>query len=225
MSADRGGTRARPARVLRLAGRAAVAAVLLGFLALLAYGVLTREPSRRIDESLGRAQAVRPPPFELPVLQRGDQGPRLQPAIARALADGRIASRELRGTPVVLNFWASWCPPCRSEASLLERAWRTQRAHRVVFVGLDMQDLTDDARAYLREFDVSYLNVRDESNRTARSWGVTGLPETFFLEPGGRVVGHVVGALSPRDLSEGIAAARSGRPIGPLEGGDRRPTR
>jgi cytochrome c biogenesis protein CcmG/thiol:disulfide interchange protein DsbE len=195
------------------------------FLAVLVYGVVTRSPNRRIDDQLAEARPVQPPPFELAVLQRGAPAGPLAEPLGRALADGRVSLRELRGTPLVLNFWASWCLPCREEAPRLERTWRTERANGVLFIGLNMQDLTDDARAFLREFRISYLNIRDPSNRVARGWGVTGLPETFFLRADGRVVGHVIGVVSPRQLANGIASARSGRPVGALTGGERRPAR
>jgi cytochrome c biogenesis protein CcmG/thiol:disulfide interchange protein DsbE len=210
---------------LRLAGRVAVLGVVGLFLALLVYGVVTKSPNRRIDDELAEARPAQPPPFELAVLRRADPATSPGTPLARAVTDGRVSLRELRGAPLVLNFWASWCLPCREEAPLLERTWRVQREKGVLFVGLNMQDLTHDARAFLREFRISYLNVRDPSNRVARSWGVTGLPETFFLRGDGSVVGHVIGVVSPRQLSDGIAAARSGRPVGALTGGERRPTR
>ena len=125
----------------------------------------------------------------------------------------------------MLNFWASWCVPCRTEAPLLERTWREQRERGVLFLGLNMQDATDEGRAFLREFAVSYLNVRESGNSVARRWGVTGIPETFFISPAGRVVGHVIGAVSREQLAAGIAAARAGRPQAARQGGDRRRTR
>lgn len=210
---------------LAMLWRAATLIAIGLFMALLVWGVVTKSPETGIDESLARAEAAPAPGFELPVLERGSLGPDLGARLRGALADGRIAGEELRGLPVVLNFWASWCVPCRVEARLLERTWRRRRERGVLFVGLNMQDVTEDARDFIREFDVTYLNVRDRSNGVARRWGVTGLPETFFLTARGEVVGHVIGVISQRRLSEGIAAARSGRPAGTREGGDRRPTR
>jgi cytochrome c biogenesis protein CcmG/thiol:disulfide interchange protein DsbE len=195
------------------------------FLALLVYGLVAKSPNTGIDESLARSKAPAAPGFELPILQRGTLGGPMTARLRPALADGRLALGELRGTPVVLNFWASWCVPCREEAPLLNRSWRTARERQVLFVGLNMQDLTEDARDFMREFGVSYLNVRDQSNPVARRWGVSGLPETFFITGRGNVVSHVIGVISEEQMRAGIAAARSGRPAGLLEGGDRRSAR
>ncbi len=129
-----------------------------------------------------------------------------------ALADRRVALEELRGTPVVVNFWASWCAPCREEAPVLERTWREAHDRGVLFVGLNQQDFLADARRFLREFGTSYLNVRDSGNGVARRWGLKGLPETFFLDADGRVVAHILGAASAAELREGLEAALSGRP-------------
>jgi cytochrome c biogenesis protein CcmG/thiol:disulfide interchange protein DsbE len=95
----------------------------------------------------------------------------------------------------------------------------------VLFLGLDMQDITDDAHAFARDLGISYPSIRDRGNGAAQRWGVTGLPETFFISPGGRVVGHVIGAVSAQQLADGIAAARTGGGLGVEGGGARRKTR
>jgi cytochrome c biogenesis protein CcmG, thiol:disulfide interchange protein DsbE len=214
-----------PGRHLGTAARAAGVLVVGLFIALLAYGLAKQSPRTDIDDALSRAEPVRAPGFELPVLERGSLGPALSARLRPVLADANVALEELRGTPVVLNFWASWCIPCREEAPTLERAWRRVSARGVLFLGLNMQDLPEDARAFIREFDNTYLNVRDQSNGVARDWGVTGIPETFFITPRGRVVGHVIGVVAPEQLRRGIQSARRGRPLGALAGGDQRPTR
>jgi cytochrome c biogenesis protein CcmG/thiol:disulfide interchange protein DsbE len=195
-----------------------------GLLALLVYGLTASSPDDSIDSRLAERRAAEAPALEPPVLQQGSLGP-LTDELRPALADDRLALDELRGIPVVLNFWASWCPPCRAEAPLLERAWRSLRAQGVLMLGLNMQDLTGDAGDFMREFRVSYPNVRDRSDDVAVDWGVAALPETFFIDGRGRVVGHVIGAVSDSQLRAGVAAVRSGKPVGARSGGDRRPTR
>jgi cytochrome c biogenesis protein CcmG/thiol:disulfide interchange protein DsbE len=95
----------------------------------------------------------------------------------------------------------------------------------VLFVGLDAQDASEDARDFIAQFGLTFPHVRDPSNETSREWGVTGLPETFFIAADGSVVGHVIGSLDAGQLRSGVAAARDGRPAGASRGGEQRPTR
>jgi cytochrome c biogenesis protein CcmG/thiol:disulfide interchange protein DsbE len=208
---------------LRLAGRIAAALVGAAFVALLAYGLLAKSPDRTVDDGLRASGSVAAPSLNQPVLERGDLGP--VPRIGSVLAGRRVSLTQLRGTPVVLNFWASWCDPCRAEAPALQRAWTQARGGGVMFLGLNMQDITDDAHAFTRDAGVTYPSLRDRSNGVAHRWGVTGLPETFFVSAQGRVVGHVIGAASAGQLADGIAAARAGRALGVESGGHRRKTR
>jgi cytochrome c biogenesis protein CcmG/thiol:disulfide interchange protein DsbE len=94
-----------------------------------------------------------------------------------------------------------------------------------VFLGLNMQDVTDDARSFMHSFGTDYPNVRDPSNGVARRYGLTGIPETYFIGAAGQVVGHVVGVVSDQQLQQGIAAALAGRPEPKRRGGARRATR
>ena len=213
-----------PARMRTLVRVLPVVCVAL-FLALLAFGLLRQAPNETIETALADGRPVEAPGFELPLLERGELGETLSRRLAPALADDRLSLSELGGTPVVLNFWASWCTPCREEAPHLERAWRAARGKGIAFLGLNMQDVTSDARSYMREFDVTYLNVRDQSDAVSRKWGLTGIPETFFIRRDGKVVAHVIGAVSPTQLERGASAAESGQPLGSLDGGKRRATR
>lgn len=212
----------------RSRGTARKALLVLGvaaFIGLLFFGLVQNAPETGIDEALEQGRTPAPPGFTLPALDPPPAGRSdgLPESVEAAFADGTVALEELRGTPVVLNFWASWCAPCRQEAPELEAAWRDLRDDGVLVLGLNQQDLTEDAGEFIREFGLSYPNVRDESNEVALEWGVSGLPETFFLSADGEVTGHVIGVVSGDQLEDGIASAASGRPLGSLTGGEQRP--
>jgi cytochrome c biogenesis protein CcmG/thiol:disulfide interchange protein DsbE len=202
--------------------------VILGaglLVALLAYGLTTTGTDDSIDQRLADGRSAPAPGFSLEVLERGSLPPRLSGIGGRPMADGKLGSSELRGTPFVLNFWASWCEPCRQEAPVLEERWARWGRRGVLFLGLDMQDLREDARDFLRENGTTYPTIRDPGKETARHYGATGIPETYFVSRAGRVVAHVVGVVSAAQLDSGIASARSGRLLGKEQGGERRAPR
>ncbi len=152
-----------------------------------------------------RRQSV--PEFDLPLLS----------------GSGRLSSDELKGSPVVLNFWASWCVPCRKEARLLERAWLRYRGEGVRFVGVNVQDSPGDARRFVDEHALTFPIVVDAKRTLERRLEVFGLPQTFFVgrdwqlssSTDADAVGSnsgvtVLGAMSARELREGIEAALQG---------------
>lgn len=129
------------------------------------------------------------------------------------LGGGTMASGDLRGKPVVFNFWASWCIPCREEAPALEAAWRKYNDQGVVFVGVNVQDSVEDAQSFVDEFGLTYPSIRDTDLKLWREFGVRGLPETFFVDRGYRFVAtggtaqegsqggtKILGAISPTVL-------------------------
>jgi cytochrome c biogenesis protein CcmG/thiol:disulfide interchange protein DsbE len=120
------------------------------------------------------------PSFELPLLD----------------GSGTLTDEDLRGDPVVINFWASWCIPCREEAPLLERTWRAYRDNGVVFLGVNIKDAENDARRFLKEFDITYPTVRDLDQGLTRDFGVKGLPETFFVDHRWTFIGAISGSKS-----------------------------
>lgn len=100
---------------------------------------------------------------------------------------GQISLTELRGRPVVLNFWASWCDPCKDEAPLLEAAWRKYKDQGLMMIGVDYLDQEPAARAYLQEFQITYPNGPDLGSKIARRYFIRGVPETFFIGPDGQI--------------------------------------
>ena len=137
-----------------------------------------------------------------------DQGKRpLAPAfdLPRLAGSGNVSLSALRGSPAVVNFWASWCPPCGEEARSLNRLAQQWGARGVRFVGIDFNDAGDSARAFARKNDVRYTLVRDVED-VRDSYGVTGPPETFVLDREGRAVAHFDGPIVSSVVPAFVAA-------------------
>ena len=103
-------------------------------------------------------------------------------------------------SPIILNFWASWCPPCRAEAPGLEKIWRENMDSGLVLLGVNVQDTEEDALKYLKDFGITFPNILDHGGQITIDYGVTGLPVTFFINRDGRVLGRWVGAISESGL-------------------------
>lgn len=106
----------------------------------------------------------------------------------------------LRGQVVVVNFWASWCPPCRREAPNLQAAWRALQDEGVTFIGVDVWDKEGDARAFMNEFGITYPNGPDSNGSIAVDYGVTGIPETYVIDPNGRLAAKFIGPIETSQL-------------------------
>ena len=187
-------------RILQVAALAVVAALL----GLLIWKVVAGNPGSGLVDAIKRSKKPLAPGFTLPVIWTGERT--WPPAADEAFADGRLSLSELRGQPVVLNFWASWCIPCRDEAPVFAASARAHRKD-IVFVGLDVQDLTSDARHFLRRYKVPYASVRESGSKVYRAYGLTGVPETYYIDRRGRIAAHSIGAVSKRKLEAGIQTA------------------
>lgn len=113
---------------------------------------------------------------------------------------GKITSAELKGKVVLVNIWASWCDPCANEAGYLEQAWRYyEDSGKVVFLGVDWNDVEPKAREYLERFDITYPNGPDLENRLNRIFRNTGVPETFIIDVDGTLVSFISGEFGSTD--------------------------
>ena len=168
--------------------------------ALLAVGLLDREP---VTGRSGVTRVGKPAePFTLPLFDGGE-----------------FVLAAQRGRPVVINFWASWCPPCREEAPLLESVWRLYGEREVAFVGVNIQDAEEEAAAYLAEFDITYPNGMDADGRITVDYGVIGLPVTFFIDRDGMVRRRWVGPIGESELLSRVDELVTGAPV-PKESAD-----
>jgi len=137
--------------------------------------------------------------FALGLRARGEIQPSTGPAPDFQITsfEGQtIKLSELRGKVVVINFWASWCPPCRDEAPFLERTWRQYKDRGVVFLGVDYVDTETAAKAYLKEFNVTYFNGPDIGSEISRKYRIKGVPETYFVGKDGNLAGNVLGPIA-----------------------------
>lgn len=180
------------ARRVKLILQAAAVLVVALLVALLGWRVARQEEARGLDEALAAGKRPLAPAFALESLQ----------------GDGTISLRQYRGKVVVVNFWASWCGPCKDEAPLLQETWERYRDRGVVVLGVDAQDFKTDARRFVERYGITYPTVHDPNGSTLGRWGVPGFPETWFVGRDGRLVGeHVRRAVTQEDLDENIALA------------------
>jgi cytochrome c biogenesis protein CcmG, thiol:disulfide interchange protein DsbE len=150
-----------------------IAAALVGAAGAVAAGLLLAAPGGSADER-----------------QHGRPAPELEGDV---LVPPPVRLADLRGKPVLVNFWASWCVPCREEAPHLARFSR-ERSGRAHLVGVDFQDAKADALAFVREFGWVFPNVRDPRGRIAGRYGLAGLPTTYVIDPQGRIAVTLTGA-------------------------------
>lgn len=152
----------------------------LAVVGLLAFGFLSSGPSR--------PQAGEP-----------------APAFTLLLLDGsQIALRDLRGQVVVLNFWASWCDPCRREASDLQQAWEQYQDRGVAFVGVTFRDAKGASQAFIEQFGLTYPNGIDERGRISEAYGVVAVPETFIIDREGKIAFVHIGEVQTETIVQDL---------------------
>ena len=185
----------------RLLTRVIAVGFVLALLGLLIADLVRSSGGARLMKQIDKGKRPAAPSFSLAVLWRHDET--WPVGLRRSLDDGRLSLAELRGYPTVINFWASWCVPCKEEAPAFAAAAK-QFSGRIAFVGMDTQDLSSAARRFLTRYKVNYVSVRDGTDKTYTAYGLTGVPETYFIDRQGRIVGHKIGQASKADLTTGI---------------------
>jgi len=118
----------------------------------------------------------------------------------KLMAGGTLTLSELRGKAVMVDFWSSWCPPCRQEAPVLAEVYLEYEGLPVEFVGVDIWDVPSAAQEHIDRYNVPYPNGIDADGIIVINYGVTGLPEKFFISPEGTIAKKFVGPMSPSKL-------------------------
>ena len=174
----------------------AVIVGVIALLALLAYGVGTKGHDASIEQALASGERPKAPPVTLPKLG----------------GSGHASLADLRGHVVALNYWASWCDPCRAESPLLERWHRSLSRQGGTVLGIDVLDVTSDAGAFVRRHGLTYPMLRVGDGKTQRAFGVVAYPETLVIDRAGRIAavqrGPVDDAFMRREVVPLLAEGR-----------------
>jgi cytochrome c biogenesis protein CcmG, thiol:disulfide interchange protein DsbE len=140
-------------------------------------------------------------PREVPFMLKGQAAP---PFTLRAMDSGmRVSSEQLKGRPLVINFWASWCGPCKMEHPVLEWGAR-EFGQQAQFLGVVFEDTEENARQFLSQMGMSFPQLIDANSGVAVAYGVAGVPETYFIDAQGIILGKHVGPIDPQSLAEWI---------------------
>ncbi len=161
--------------------------ILVVFGSVLTVGLLNRGVNNAIDSAIAKGQRAPAPDFSLPVLNSVPGLP---------TAGKKLTLSSLRGRPIILNIWASWCGPCTSEAPILQSVWDHYRAKGVLVLGVDVKDLTGDALTFHNTYGLTFPSVRDGEGNIEGPYGTTGVPESFVIDRQGRVAAALRGPLS-----------------------------
>jgi cytochrome c biogenesis protein CcmG/thiol:disulfide interchange protein DsbE len=170
---------------LKVAGQLGAVALVLALVGLLAWKLIeSEEPLARVGGPV--------PTFDLPTLDGAE----------------RVQVSAENGRPMVINFWASWCGPCRDEAPILEGLWQTYKG-RVDFVGVNVRDFNGDAREFVDRYGLTFPMAYDGPATTWGTWGIQALPETFVVDGDGTVVARMTIIEGASMLSDAIEKALS----------------
>ena len=170
-----------------------VAVLGAAIVALLVFGLTSKSTSHSIDADVAHGVFPAVPVAALPALDRPGSG----------------SLRSYRGEVVVLNFWASWCVPCQTEAPLLQRAQPDLLAHHATVLGVTYDDATDDSQSFIRKYGLSYPQLRDVTGSYAHRFGTDQLPESFVIDRQGRIRAISRGEVGGAFLAAAISLAKA----------------
>jgi cytochrome c biogenesis protein CcmG/thiol:disulfide interchange protein DsbE len=160
----------------------------VALLALLAYGVAQNHNGTSIDSELAAGKRPVPPSLKLPPLQGG----------------APVSLHAYRGKVVVLNFWASWCPPCKEEAPILARWQPRLKAQNGTIVGVDVLDVSSDAQHFVAEHKLAFPHLRDADGSRLKAFQVVGYPETVVLDRQGHIAATSRGVVDDRFFTQRV---------------------
>ncbi|HEX3052738.1 MAG TPA: redoxin domain-containing protein [Aggregatilineaceae bacterium] len=166
--------------------------LIVGLLAVIGYALYQR--------GLSQPESGPAPDFSLTVFE-SDQLDR---------SGEQLQLDDLKGNVIVLNFWASYCEPCKKEAAMLEAMWREYKPQGVVFLGVNTDDVENKARDYMARYNITYPNAPDLGERLENDYRITGIPETFIIDATGEITFHTEGEISDITLRREIEAALKG---------------
>ena len=173
-------------KLLGASGKIIVFIIILGLVGLMSYAIFGNRTNVKASPLIGK----KAPDFNL-----------------RTFDGQELSLSDLEGNTILLNFWASWCIPCRDEAPFLERVWQQYQDRNVIFIGIAYLDTDKESLAFLEEFNVSYPNGPDIGTKIARDYRLAGVPETFFVGKSGQIVDLEIGPLTEARLIDAIESA------------------
>jgi peroxiredoxin len=174
---------------VKLAGQVLALALVAGLVALFVWK-LTSDDGKEVIADVRAGKTPPAPGFSLPRLD----------------GDGRVALSSYRDKVVVLNFWASWCIPCKREAERFQEVWEQHRGKGVVVLGVDTLDFDGDGRRFVERYGVTYPNVHDGKGVVFGDYGGVPLPKTFFIRDG-KIVGYIFGEAREDELGDAVERA------------------
>jgi cytochrome c biogenesis protein CcmG, thiol:disulfide interchange protein DsbE len=174
---------------LRLAAQALALLVVAGLVGLFAWN-LASDDGKNIPSDVQEGKMPAAPLFTLPRLE----------------GEGEVALSSFDEKVVVLNFWASWCGPCKREAARFQEIWQRHREDGLVVLGVDTLDFDGDGRRFLRKYGLTYPNVHDGRGVVLGDYGGVPLPKTFFIK-GGKIVGYIFGEAREEELADAVGRA------------------